>query len=282
MANTVRIPYSNTSGNVPSTLSNGVLGINQASGALYYRNSSGVVTLFSPEVTLADGYVYDCGEYVVTLPGTPTSLSVTAGAAQASLSWTAPSSNGGATITDYSIQYSTNAGSNWTSFSHNASSATTATVTGLATGTYLFRVAAINSGGTGNYVTSGSVSISATNQKIAISRDNGSTSSFSGNGTSATPYARAAAFYWDDANGMSHYAFTLTAAGTVFISFNCGDETDSNQTFTVRKNGSTVATSSGGGGTLTYSGAGTTNDAYTIVASNVGSQAIDTVSVYAT
>lgn len=44
MANTVRLPYSNTATNTPSSLGNGVLAINQADGKLYYRNSSGVVT----------------------------------------------------------------------------------------------------------------------------------------------------------------------------------------------------------------------------------------------
>lgn len=44
MANTVRLPYSNTASNTPPSLGNGVLAINQADGKLFYRNSSGVVT----------------------------------------------------------------------------------------------------------------------------------------------------------------------------------------------------------------------------------------------
>ncbi len=44
MANIVRLPYSNTATNTPSSLGNGVLAINQADGTLYYRNASGVVT----------------------------------------------------------------------------------------------------------------------------------------------------------------------------------------------------------------------------------------------
>lgn len=44
MANIIRMPYSNTASNTPSSLANGQLGINQADGKLYYRNSSGVVT----------------------------------------------------------------------------------------------------------------------------------------------------------------------------------------------------------------------------------------------
>lgn len=44
MANTVRLPYSNTASNTPAALGNGVLAINQADGKLFYRNSFGVVT----------------------------------------------------------------------------------------------------------------------------------------------------------------------------------------------------------------------------------------------
>lgn len=44
MANTVRLPYSNTASNQPASLGNGVIAINQADGALFYRNGSGTVS----------------------------------------------------------------------------------------------------------------------------------------------------------------------------------------------------------------------------------------------
>ena len=47
MANVVRNPYSNTAGNTPSSLGNGVIGVNQADGRLFFRNSAGAVTQFS-------------------------------------------------------------------------------------------------------------------------------------------------------------------------------------------------------------------------------------------
>jgi len=47
VANVVRNPYSNTAGNTPSSLGNGVIGVNQADGKLFYRNGSGTVTPFS-------------------------------------------------------------------------------------------------------------------------------------------------------------------------------------------------------------------------------------------
>ena len=88
----------------------------------------------------------------VVAPRKPTNLVATGGDQQVSLSWTAPLRNGGASITDYSIQYSSDGGSSWTSFSHSASSSTSAIVTGLTNTTaYKFRVAAINSAGTGQY-----------------------------------------------------------------------------------------------------------------------------------
>lgn len=66
MANIVKFPYSNTAGNTPDSLQNGQLGVQQADGKLYYRNSSGVVTLFTSAASLADGYVFDCGAYTAT------------------------------------------------------------------------------------------------------------------------------------------------------------------------------------------------------------------------
>ena len=86
------------------------------------------------------------------LPGAPTGVSGTAGNAQVSLTWTAPTSTGGSAITDYTVQYSSNSGSSWTTFSRADSSATSATVTGLTNGTaYTFRVAAVTALGAGAY-----------------------------------------------------------------------------------------------------------------------------------
>ena len=87
-----------------------------------------------------------------TTPGVPASLAATAGNGQVSLSWIAPASTGGSPVTDYSIQYSSDGGTNWSTFGHTASTSTSASVTGLSVGTsYVFRVAAVNSAGTGSY-----------------------------------------------------------------------------------------------------------------------------------
>jgi hypothetical protein len=78
-----------------------------------------------------------------TAPGAPTNVTATAGDAQATVTWTAPSNNGGSPITGYVITPSS--GSPVT-----VGNVTTDTVTGLTNGTsYTFTVAAINAVNTG-------------------------------------------------------------------------------------------------------------------------------------
>lgn len=88
-----------------------------------------------------------------TTPGAPTSVSgATANSAQINLTWTAPASNGGSSITDYLVQYSSDNGVTWETFTATASSATSKNVTGLSASTsYIFRVAAKNSVGYGPF-----------------------------------------------------------------------------------------------------------------------------------
>jgi hypothetical protein len=85
-----------------------------------------------------------------TIPGVPTSVTPTRQNSQISLSWTAPASNGGSAITDYLIEYSSDAGANWTTFVDSISATPSTVVTGLTNGTsYIFRVSAKNVAGTG-------------------------------------------------------------------------------------------------------------------------------------
>ena len=84
-------------------------------------------------------------------PGAPTGLTATAdGQTEIDLSWRAPSDDGGADITGYRIEVSTN-GSNWSDLVANTRSTSTSySHTGLTAGsTRHYRVSAINSAGTG-------------------------------------------------------------------------------------------------------------------------------------
>ena len=84
------------------------------------------------------------------VPSAPTNLSATIGNGQISLAWTAPSSNGGAPISDYTVQYRVTGTSTWNTFPDGVSTATNAVVSGLTNGTsYDFQVGAVNSTGQG-------------------------------------------------------------------------------------------------------------------------------------
>ena len=87
-----------------------------------------------------------------TAPGAPTGLTATAsGTTAINLSWSAPASTGGAAITGYRIEVSSNGGSSWTNLVANTSNTTTTYAhTGLTAGaTRHYRVSAINANGAG-------------------------------------------------------------------------------------------------------------------------------------
>ena len=89
-------------------------------------------------------------ETVPTVPGSPTGLSVISGNSSVTLSWVAPTNNGGRTVINYKIEYSANSGATWTTYEKPVSKSTSLSLTGLSNGvSYVFRVSAINSVGTG-------------------------------------------------------------------------------------------------------------------------------------
>lgn len=101
------------------------------------------------------------------VPGAPTSVTAadTGIDGEALIAWTAPGSNGGSAITDYVIEYSSNGGSSYSTFSDGTSTVTSYTATGLTIGTtYIFRVKAVNAVGTGTAST-------ATSNYIPVSHD---------------------------------------------------------------------------------------------------------------
>ena len=88
-----------------------------------------------------------------TAPAAPSALTAAAANTAVTLSWTAPTSDGGAAITGYMVEYDTdmNFSSSPTTVS-TATAATSHTVSALTNATpYYFRVAAVNSAGTGAY-----------------------------------------------------------------------------------------------------------------------------------
>ncbi|MBS3816850.1 MAG: PQQ-binding-like beta-propeller repeat protein [Candidatus Thermoplasmatota archaeon] len=85
----------------------------------------------------------------ITTPSAPQNLDGEPGDGQVSLTWDAPSSNGGSSITDYKVYWGTSSGQ----YDDNETigNQTSYTVTGLTNGDeYYFAVSAINSGGEGD------------------------------------------------------------------------------------------------------------------------------------
>ena len=122
-----------------------------ATVALLSAGSSTITATFTPTNTTL--YAGNTKSFTIsvsaTAPSAPTGIAATAANGSVALSWSS-GSNGGAAISDYLIEYSTD-GSTWLTFSDGTSSSTSATVTGLTNGTaYSFRVSAINSVNTGS------------------------------------------------------------------------------------------------------------------------------------
>ncbi|NDA80500.1 MAG: fibronectin type III domain-containing protein, partial [Actinobacteria bacterium] len=104
-----------------------------------------------------------------TLAAAPTALVAVGGANEAALSWTAPTNTGGAVITDYRIEFSSDSGLTWSAYSDSISAETTATVGGLRASSvdpvtkvaipsnYIFRVAAVNAAGVGAFSSASNV-----------------------------------------------------------------------------------------------------------------------------
>lgn len=111
------------------------------------------LSAFAPTTTTASNTVSVV--VAATVPGAPTSVTGSvASSSQVNLSWTAPTSNGGASISDYLVQYTSDNGATYETFTASASTSTSRNITGLtAATTYKFRVAAKNSVGYGDFST---------------------------------------------------------------------------------------------------------------------------------
>ncbi|MCX6422859.1 MAG: fibronectin type III domain-containing protein [Actinobacteria bacterium] len=123
---------------------------------------TGLASDTSYEFRVAAANVMLTGSYTLTAtststlsggPGAPTNVVASAPtAAQIRVSWTAPSVTGTTSIRDYEVEYRSLTAQTWFTASHVRSIRTSMTVTGLTAGTtYVFRVAAVNTAGPGEY-----------------------------------------------------------------------------------------------------------------------------------
>jgi hypothetical protein len=99
---------------------------------------------------IADSYG-ECVPYIGK-PEAPQSLVASPLDSSAYLSWQSPICDGGYETTGYTVQYSSDSGQTWTNFPTTLSASLFGIITGLSnTSSYVFRIAAINSAGTGDY-----------------------------------------------------------------------------------------------------------------------------------
>ena len=123
-------------------------------------------------------------------PSAPTLVSATPGNAQVSLSWSAPTSNGGAPVTNYTIYRGTTTGTE--TFLVTVGNVTSYIDAGLTNGqTYFYEVAAVNVAGTGPKSNERSATPQAANFTV-----------------SGSPSSRSVA-----RGGTTTYSITLTASG---------------------------------------------------------------------
>lgn len=145
----------------------------------------------------------------LSVPTAPQSLAATGGeSGQSTLTWSAPLSNGGASITDYIVEYKLSTEPNtWTTFSDGTSATTGAVVTGLTNNLlYNFRVSAVNSVG------ASAVSSTATATPAAVAMAD----TFTGTTIDTAKWTEA------DADGLGGTTGSVTQNGTLNISPNNG------------------------------------------------------------
>jgi hypothetical protein len=155
MPNKIKPKRSYTANSVPLTsdLDTHELAINWVDGKAFTKDASGNIV----SVTLGGSGGGSDARWDLFLPPAPTSVTATAGNAQAVVAWTAPTGViAQAPVTSYVLQYKAASASTWVTWPGAPASGGTL-VDDLTNGTaYTFRVAAVNSVGTGAYSTASS------------------------------------------------------------------------------------------------------------------------------
>jgi hypothetical protein len=149
-----------------------------------------------------------------TVPGPPTTVSATAGNGSATVSWAAPSSDGGSPVTSYTVTPFIGAQAQTPKTVTGTPPATSTTVTGLTNGTsYTFTVSAVNAVGTGQ--------ASAPSNAVTP--------------TAAGPITVDKTIFTDGSGTMTSPSLTTTTANDLVVAFVAGDGPPGagNQTYTV-------------------------------------------------
>jgi hypothetical protein len=113
----------------------------------YFSTAAPTGSYLATHWNAANSVWLSAGQPAATAPGAPTGVTAVAGEGTVSLTWSAPSSDGGQAITGYVV--TPYVGSTAQPAQTFNSPTTSQTVTGLGENTYTFKVAAVNSVGTG-------------------------------------------------------------------------------------------------------------------------------------
>ena len=214
------VQYSSDTGSTWSTFADGTSTTDSATVTELLSGTGYIFRVRGVNAAGPGAYSAQSDLYTPTSPATaPTNLLGTAGNTTVNLTWTAPPPvSGGSVLTDYNVQYSSDAGATWSTFADSTSINPSTTVTGLTNGTnYVFRVRAVTTGGTGPYTAASSAYIPFTipgtpNQPTVgtgtANRLDVSWASPSNGGSTITSYAARAI------NGANTFTCTVLAPST--------------------------------------------------------------------